>query len=372
MRLAKPIYNKNGVLLFDRDTKLTVPGINNIENFQLIGVYILEPAEPLPPLSEEDIAFEQNQTVYLFRLRDVFQNIADRKLPEGLPSIVSDIRRNYGALDHRVNFNQNIRSAEDFLYKHGISTAILTAMISSRITMIGRNRDALVCAALLYGFGYRSVPASILEKGNEVTDEDQTVIQHHLEEGYRFLMPYQEQFDFFPQALRLMGHYIYSRNPEANLKPDTSLSLMEAVLKVADRFDRLTAMNLGHEPESEIMAMKHLYKDSKNYPAPIVKILSECIHIVPRAASVDLSTGDPGIILVENPTDYLHPVVLRLKNNKVYDLSIPSVASEIQIKDIMKTMDNRVHMDEDTLKQFVPDERLKRILRRMREQSSSV
>lgn len=43
MRLAKPIYNKNGVLLYERDTRLSVQVINNIQNFMLIGVYILEP-----------------------------------------------------------------------------------------------------------------------------------------------------------------------------------------------------------------------------------------------------------------------------------------------------------------------------------------
>ena len=69
MRLAKPIYNKNGVLLYERDTKLSVQVINNIQNFMLIGVYILEPAEPLPPLSKEELEFEQFQTVAMFQLR---------------------------------------------------------------------------------------------------------------------------------------------------------------------------------------------------------------------------------------------------------------------------------------------------------------
>ena len=58
MRLAKPIYNKNGVLLYDRDTKLTSQGINSIKNFKLIGIYILEPAEPLPPMTQDDIEME--------------------------------------------------------------------------------------------------------------------------------------------------------------------------------------------------------------------------------------------------------------------------------------------------------------------------
>ena len=33
MRLGKPIYNKNGVLLYDRDTKLRIPYIACIVSF---------------------------------------------------------------------------------------------------------------------------------------------------------------------------------------------------------------------------------------------------------------------------------------------------------------------------------------------------
>ena len=59
MRLAKPIYNKNGVLLYERNTKLTLQGIYSVKNFELIGLYILEPAEPLPPMTPEDVEFER-------------------------------------------------------------------------------------------------------------------------------------------------------------------------------------------------------------------------------------------------------------------------------------------------------------------------
>lgn len=38
MRLARPIYNKNGVLLYERNSKLTVQGINSVKNFGLLGI----------------------------------------------------------------------------------------------------------------------------------------------------------------------------------------------------------------------------------------------------------------------------------------------------------------------------------------------
>lgn len=48
MRLARPIYSKKGVLLFERDSCLTPHAIESVKNFGLLGIYILEPAEPLP------------------------------------------------------------------------------------------------------------------------------------------------------------------------------------------------------------------------------------------------------------------------------------------------------------------------------------
>ena len=41
MRLAKPIYNKNGVMIYDRISKITSQGIISVNKFGLIGIYIL-------------------------------------------------------------------------------------------------------------------------------------------------------------------------------------------------------------------------------------------------------------------------------------------------------------------------------------------
>lgn len=358
MRLAKPIYNKNGVLLYDRNTVLTAPGIKSVRNFGLIGIYILEPAEPLPPLSDEDIKFEQLQTIFMFRLRDNLDLIWARKKMDGLPMFVEEILNHYGSLNHRVNFNQNLRSPEDFMYKHAISTAILVAMLTSSMSYSHNKQLSMVTAALFFDIGYRYVPKSIIEQGNQLSAGDREIIQQSLERGLNFLPMYQNDFEFMPQAINLCTAYVYSTNPQKALSVDSDMATMMMILKVADTFDRMTAMNLGHEPESEISAMRYLYNHGREFHPDIVNKLSECIHIVPQAASVDLSTGDKGIVLVENPGNFMHPVILRLSDNQIYDLSDPIASSEIQVVDIMKTMDNRIAVDEETRKQFVPDERL--------------
>lgn len=359
MRLAKPIYNKTGVLLYERNSKLTVPAIKSIQNFNLIGVYILEPAEPELPLSPEDLMFEQAQTVYTFKMRDIYENLYKREPLKKLEELIEDVCKRYGDLNHRVNFNQNIRSADDFMYKHAISTAILTAMIAQHIDMSEDDYRALITAAFLYGFGYRFVSRKILSKETELTEEELVVIQNSLEKGLVYLEASNEKLSYFRTAVSIVYCHILESKPNVVLPEfSNSVFLASEILKVAKQFDLLTGMMMGHKPQSEIMAMNYLRDHAREYNETIVSVLAQCIHIIPAGASVDLSTRDKGIVLVENPKNYMEPVILRLSDNQIYDLSDPAVSQNIQIVDLMKTMDNRVEIDEDTLKQFHADERI--------------
>ena len=368
MRLAKPIYNKNGVLLYDRNSALTAPGIVSIRNFGLFGIYILEPAEPVPPLSREDLEFEQLQTIYMFKLRECFSTIEKRKKIASLPALLTDIMKHYCNLNHRVNFNQNLRSGEDFVYKHAISTAILVAMMSAQLKFAPQKQMAMITAALLYDIGYLHVPKATLEKSNELSAADRDIIQKALERGLEPLSMYRNDFEFFSRSLALMQAYVYADFPEKfTARPDDELQQMVQILRVADQFDQLTAMSGGHDPVSEIMAMRTFEKDTDHFPPDITSVLAECIHIVPQAASIDLSSGDKGIVLIENTKDFMRPVILRLSDNQIYDLRQDHVYKYLQITDIMKTMDNRVQMDKETLNHFFPDDKLKILTEQIRE-----
>ena len=166
-----------------------------------------------------------------------------------------------------------------------------------------------------------------------------------------------------------MQAYVYADFPEKfTARPDDELLQMVQILKIADQFDQLTAMSVGHDPVSEIMAMRSFEEDTEHFPAEITSVLAECIHIVPQAASIDLSSGDKGIVLIENTNDFMRPVILRLSDNQVYDLSQDHVYKYLQITDIMKTMDNRVQMDKETLNHFFPDDKLKLLTVQIREE----
>ena len=372
LRIAKPIYNKDGVLLYERNSRLTIPAINSIRNFDLIGIYILEPAEPVPPFTREDLEFEQAQTVYLFKLKDLFEKVYKRQPLGNLESLVEDIIKRYGNLTHRVNFNQNLRSAHDFMYKHATSTAILSAMIGQHIDMPEEDYKSLITAAILYGFGYRFLSKNVMDKEEEFTEYDNKSKQAALEKGVSYLNVSTDPISFLPKALRVIEYYIISSNPERKTpSPSDDVLLLTEILKVAIEFDMMTGMIMGHKPESEIVAMNSIRERTDEFNKTIVDILAQCIHIIPAGASVDLNNGEKAVVLVENQKNYMQPVILRLRDNNVYDLSDPFVNRRIQIIDIMKTMDNRIEIDVNTIKQFKADKRIIEITKRYREQKEN-
>lgn len=364
MRLAKPIYNKMGVLLYERNTKLTLQGINSVENFGLIGLFILEPAEPVPPITKEELEFEQFQTIYMFKLKADMDRLQKAKGITSILEIAENIYMHYGVLDHKLHFTQNLRSSVDFVYKHAISAAILTAMISNTLRLNKEQSVSLISAALLYDFGYLYVPHSILEKGEALDDGDEELIQLNLEKGFHAMEPLLSVSDLSALTMDVLRLMIFSKN--RNISEDTApaLKLFVDILKVADKFDRLTAMNINITPISELAAIKYLRSNSSMYNPKVVNALSVSIHILPNGACIDLTDGTKALIVQENPDNFLFPMILSFKDNQLYDLSDTEVQKKFKIQDIMKTMDNRIHIDEETLKQFVADDLIKETVQR--------
>lgn len=367
MRLAKPIYNRLGVLLYERNTKLTPQGIASIRKFSLIGIYILEPAEPLPPLSEEEIQFEKFQTVYMFRLRDEFAKIAKGEQPDKLYDLCSNILREYGNLDHKIIFSQNIRSSGDFLYKHGLNVAILCAMISHKLGFGYEEQLALVEAALLYDLGYLYLDSDKLTDMENVDSEDYTQLCTARQKALLLLRPQNNEYNLPKLTLKIISEMTHPSNhkdhPEVE---ERTWSMTTLVLRVADRFDQMTAMRYGFEPLSEVTAITYLMEYPDFYKPDIVRALAECIHILPQGACVDLSDGEKALILESNPVNFMQPLVLKFSDNTIYDLGDPKVHEQLQILDIMKTMDNRISIDEETLKQFQADKHIVEITNRFR------
>ncbi len=366
MRLARPIYNRQGVMLYERDTRLTMQGISSIANFGLWGVYILEPAEPVPPLSEEDAEMERFLTVSTFQLKDDLTLLLNGLEPKGVMPLAQSILRKFGALDHKVNFIRTLRSGEDYVYKHSLNTAILSAMMVSRLHYPYAEQLSIVCAALLHDAGLLLVPDEILEKGeNLLSPDERRLIRGYLEKGYQTLHPDYNDYRLPQLTLQIVGQTArLEHNVNVPLQKNIRWLNGTHVIHVASRFDTLTSMDMGREPVSDIRAVRFLRKHTDYYPASFITALTQSIHILPSGCCVEFSTGQRGIVIEENQKNYAQPIILMFADNRCVDFTEERFYKALHIADVMKTMDMRIKVDGETLKKYASDARTRETAKR--------
>lgn len=348
MRLARPIYNKDGVLLYERNSKLTMQGIVSIKNFGLIGIFVLEPAEPVPPMTQADIDFERFQTMNVFSIKEELEKILQTRRLYKMPTIAANIIKNYGHLDKKLNFVQNLRSKEDYIYKHSLNVAILCAMVTHVMNLRLDEQVETVQAAIIHDIGKLTVPKNISDRDNPA-HEEQEVIRNAELQGHNLI---DMVFSSSPNIKRICAQ---AQRLVASLDTQEDISSMKLVngakvLAVMETFDTMTAMQVEKEPESEVAALKHLLDNPQIYDRDVVNGLIRSISILGPGTSVELNTGDKALVLADNAQNILEPMILMFGDNSIVDLSDREMFGDLEIKDIMKTMDNRHVMDMDLLK----------------------
>ena len=350
MRLAKPIYNKKGVLLYDRNSKLTTQGIESVKNFGLIGIFVLEPAEPLPPMTADDMEFEKFQTVSVFTIRDELQNILSKGKNLKMYNFAETIIKSYGRLDRKINFVQNLRSNEDFVYKHSLNVALLCAMMAHQLNMRNEEQMETIISALVHDIGKLRIPEELLRK-KELSSTEQTEMKRYEYGGIQII---EQAFLSSPNIKRTMLQ-AYKQLDAFHTGKDFGngkLVLGAKILIVAETYDTMTAMNSVGQPQSEVATLKYLMAHPEIFDEEVVDALIHSVNFLSEGCCVELSNGEKGLVLAANENNILRPMILCFANNAVIDLGQTMIYEDLEIEDIMKTLDNRYVMDTAMVDKF--------------------
>ena len=348
MRLGKPIYNKKGVLLYERDSKLTRASIESARNFGLMGVYVLEPTEPLPPMSDEDVEFEKFQIVSEFALMDELNALKKTGKIARIRQLADKYVSQFARINHPINFVQNLRGAEDYVIKHSSNVAILCALIGSRLGMRFDELGDTILAALVHDIGKLDIPVELVVK-EELEPEDEVYMKKCELHGAEII---ESCFSSIPAIKRIMMQaFRHQDSFETGQEKDSAKMVLGAkILMVANTFDNLTAMDIRHEPLSRIGALKFIMSNPEWYEPDIVKGLVDSVSFLAEGTSVELSNGETALVLSTNPRNLLKPMVLIFSSNTIIDLARSSVYEGLEVVDILKSFDSRHVMDTDALK----------------------
>ena len=345
-RLAKPIFNKEGVLLYSRGTVININVLHHIDAMSTYGFYVLDAAEPLPVISDEELEFERFQTSSCILLQEELEAITNGNASKNIDALALEIVNKYGSLTNKITFIQNIRDNEDSVYKHCLNVAMLCAMISGRMKMDRKEQLNLVLAAFYHDIGKLIAPQDIINKPTKLTVEEMSIVRKAEIEGYDVV---KNSFTLSAGIKRYISQLrieLLNKIP-GNAKQEQSLLLGTKILQIADMYDILTAMRVYKDPTSEFEAITFFQSKEDQFDETIVNTLIESINILPPGCCVELTNGEKGLVLTESQYYPLRPTVLGFATNQMYDLSQKKVYEQVKIKSVLKTLDNRFIMNSD-------------------------
>ncbi len=347
MKLASAVYDKEGEVLYERDSKLTAQEISNIKNLGFIGMFILESAEPAPPMTEEETELERFWAMTVFSIQEELETLMKSARASKMDSIVSGIVKRYGHLDGKITFYQQPRSKNDYVFKHTLNTAVLCAIITSRMNLKVEERLETVTAALSHDVGKLELGAHITNKA-ELSESEEGLVHFKLLEGFEIIKEAYSNGSVIKriceQAENALHSFRLGEFDRKQFEKNTQKYIGVRVLVVAEVFDAMTAMQAEKMPESGVKIIKYMRDHSDIFDDRVVDALCDSLNILSAGVSVELNTGDRALVITENERNILRPMILSFKDNVMMDLSNREY-DDIEIVDIAKTMDNRHFMN---------------------------
>jgi HD-GYP domain-containing protein (c-di-GMP phosphodiesterase class II) len=218
-------------------------------------------------------------------------------------------------------------------YSHDRALGVSIYMITfGRFLQLPREQiDLLGMLGLLLDVGKVRLPAGLLEKTEKLTEEERKLCNSHVEESVAILKETAGLPAELP-GLAALHHERYdgSGYPQGLRGPE--IGLFGSIAGMIDCFDALTRQRPYAEALSPSNALSKLYDwRDVQFDGSLVQQLIQCIGIYPVGATVELNTGEVGIVIAQNLVRRLQPrvmVVLDAKGNPIRPQKILDLGKE--------------------------------------------
>lgn len=318
------IYYKKGneyVLAFSNGT-LSTSIINRLERLNLIynGLFV----DNVNNRYSKSLVHNGRQTKQFIREKAVYQNVlndcknlidtAYKKNTVNIDetdNVSSQIKSHVidSDITHIVQFINNIRTEDKYLFTHSTNVAYLNGVMGKWLKFPDENIQKLVLIGLLHDIGKIMVPKEILNKPGVLTKDEFEIMKLH--PIYSFQILVKSGVVDLDTLLAVRGHH--EKNNGTGY-PDglglDRLSIYTRITTISDIYDAMVAKRVYKKANSPFEILDVFSKGRfSNLDTKLVNVFLSNMPKELTGKEVALSSGEIGIIHYINPNDFSHPFV---------------------------------------------------------------
>ncbi|MFC5451991.1 HD-GYP domain-containing protein [Paenibacillus aestuarii] len=331
MRLAKNIYNEDGMVLLAVNVELTQRLIDRLFSHGLDYVYISDPRTD--DIVLEEMISDETRNKAIVEVRNTFRKVTEnahkrgavsyydmgRKFRDIMKMMIDDLSTHRGAM---VMLN-NMNIKDDYLFQHSVNVGIYAIMLGISFGYSRENLETLGLGALLHDIGKMKVPLEILRKPGSLTDAEFEEMKNHTVYGFQLLKD-EPNVPLLSAHCALQHHERMNGSGYPRGLHDVDINEFARWVGLVDSYDAMTTTRVYRRPLLPHEAMEQLFTGSATlYDQSQIALFRDKIAIYPLGIAVKLNTGEQGIVSKLNIAIPHRPVVRVLQDEGGRNLKEP-------------------------------------------------
>lgn len=309
--LGKSIYDLSGRMMLAAGTSLK-PGYKmRLSQMGILSVYIDD--EFSKDVEMEDYVSEQIREETKETIKKEFAGFINKQssslneILKQLDSLIDDILSREEVM---INIC-DIKSKDAHLYEHSVSVCALSSIMGINLGYSNSHLKELAIGALLHDLGKLITPQDILDKSRlgELNQEEIETLKTHALDGYEIL---NEKFDisYISKAIILMHHENCDGTGFPLELTEDKLHETVKLVSICNTFDNLTSDFSGNTKMEVYEALEYLVAMSDTiFDKALVNAFIKNVAAYPSGSIVKLNTGGSGIVIKQNKTFPLRPII---------------------------------------------------------------
>lgn len=225
---------------------------------------------------------------------------------EGVRDMAGSLRRTPDALMWLLR----LKRVDEYSFDHAMEVSIYLLLLATHIGWRGSRLLELGIAGLLQDIGKVELPVELLTKTTPLNEEERTLIQSHVASSLEILYG---QSNLSPEIMVIISRH-HERWDGSGYPRGLKLEQIGIAAEMAGLVDSFCAMlknkpyrsALGHQ---EALEELHLQRDKKFNPA-LMEQFVQCVGLYPIGTFVELSSGEVGVVILQNRVQRSRPRVL--------------------------------------------------------------
>jgi len=203
----------------------------------------------------------------------------------------------------------DMRSYDNQVFAHSVSVCVLATVLGKALGLDQNNLEALAIGALFHDIGTVKLPKTLLSKREVFTPKEARLYETHTSEGFDILRSKRE-LNLLSAHIAFQHHERMDGSGYPRKLESDGIHQLAQIVGIADFYDNLVNDGPGHSRILPHVACEILMGCSdKLFSHDLVVTFLKHIAAYPTGCTVKLNTGEIGIVVDQNKSLPMRPIV---------------------------------------------------------------